>query len=61
MNLKTNIQKLKALAKEHPEALALPVVYAQDDEGNQFQEVTFDPCFKEWPVQDEEIKATCLN
>ena len=34
------IEKLQEIAKEHPN---LNVVYSRDDEGNGYQEVTFDP------------------
>ena len=43
MTLKEYIEKLNKLATDNPEALELPVIYSKDDEGNGFQELTWDP------------------
>jgi len=43
MTLRQYHQKLTILLKEHPEAAALRVIAASDDEGNQFNPVIYDP------------------
>jgi hypothetical protein len=40
--LRELIARLNSIAKENPEALDLPLVYSQDDEGNGFHRVYFD-------------------
>ena len=43
MKLREYIQNLNKLAKEHPEYLDLDVIYAADDEGNDYNLVEFEP------------------
>ena len=43
MTLKTYIQQLNSLIEENPEYAELDVIYAKDDEGNDFQPVSFEP------------------
>jgi hypothetical protein len=43
MTLEQYIKKLQALVKEKPELKYAYVVYSADDEGNRFDDVTFDP------------------
>ena len=43
MKFKEYLEKINALAKEHPESLDFDVVYATDDEGNGYCRGVFDP------------------
>ena len=43
MKLKTYIESLQLLTKNHPERLDWEVIYSADDEGNAFLKVNFEP------------------
>ena len=43
MNLRKYLDNLNKLVEEHPEALEFEVISAADDEGNNYQKVSFDP------------------
>jgi hypothetical protein len=75
MKFKEYYDKLTALLQEKPEYAHLTVVYASDDEGNDFQEVTTDPGLgifwnknfedRYLPLdpdnKDEKPNAVCIN
>ena len=75
MKLKDYLDDMNALIKEHPEALEFDIVYAADDEGNDFQNVRNVACVglyqsREFtPATDFELNdmtgsvpnAVCLN
>lgn len=63
MTLKEYSQQLSKLAKKHPDA---KVVYAIDDEGNAFSEVTFSPTPGSFDGHDfddssNKINSVCIN
>ena len=43
MNLREYIENLNKFAEEHPEYLDLDVIYASDDEGNDYDYVSNEP------------------
>jgi len=43
MTFKKYLEHLNQLAKDNPELLDVPVVYAGDDEGNYYDEVFYSP------------------
>lgn len=43
MKLKDYINNLNALVKLYPEALEMEVIYSSDDEGNNYQKISFAP------------------
>jgi len=69
IKLKEYIANLNKLAKKHPEALTMDVVYSIDDEGNGFQKINYAPQIGEYQGDyhgdfDGEGKnknAVCIN
>ena len=61
MKLKDYLDEINGLVKEHPEALELPVVYAVDDEGNNYHHIVFGPTIGTWPVNGEDLHSVCIN
>jgi hypothetical protein len=67
MNLDEYIEKLEEFRTAHGGKLTM--VFASDDEGNDFSDVRFDPscgyynCHGEWQggVKDELVNAVCVN
>jgi hypothetical protein len=69
--LRELIARLNSIAKEIPEALDLPLVYSQDDEGNGFHRVYCDAglghydesCndFTSAEGTNEEVNCICIN
>lgn len=69
--LRELITRLNSIAKEVPDALDLPLVYSQDDEGNGFHKVYFEAglghydesCgdFTSEEGSDEKINCICIN
>lgn len=43
MKLKEYIRELNKLVIEYPEAYELPVIYSEDDEGNNYHHVIYSP------------------
>lgn len=69
MTLKQFLVKLNKLAEDNPEALEMVVITANDNEGNWFSEVVYDPSFGFFSENDysddlmlsESFNAVCLN
>jgi|TARA_Y100000310_G_scaffold127848_3_gene126991 hypothetical protein len=72
MKLKDYVENLNKLLKERPEMAEYLVVTSKDDEGNEFNEVCFDPtvgCYyedgkefiEEYPFVDSKPNAVCVN
>lgn len=66
MKLKQYLKQLNDLAKKHPEALEMDVVYSKDDEGNGFQNIHYAPNMGEFDGGDfddesENKNAVCIN
>jgi hypothetical protein len=66
MKLKQYLKQLNDLAKKHPEALEMDVVYSKDDEGNGFQHIYYAPNIGEFDGDDfddesENKNAVCIN
>ena len=67
--LKDVLDRLKALQKEKPEALDMPLVYGSDEEGNAFYPVYYDACFVAYDFEsghldmdgEEEVNSICIN
>ena len=62
MKLKDYAKKLAALAAKHPNA---NVVYSKDDEGNQFNEVIYEPTAGTFEddnfEKSDKVNAVCIN
>jgi hypothetical protein len=64
MKLKDYIAKLQEIAKDHPNA---KVIYAADDEGNNFSSVQFGPAVGNFDganfdnSEEAKVNAVCLN
>lgn len=75
MKLEKYVENLQRLLEEHPEYKELTVVYAKDDEGNEFHKVWDDPVvgnfhdgefidvesFDDWYDEHPPINAVCVN
>jgi len=67
--LKDVLNRLKALQKENPNALNMPLVYGSDEEGNSFYPVYFDACFIAYDFEsghmdmdgEKEVNSICIN
>ncbi len=75
MTLKEYIEGLQEFAKENPDALELPVITSEDDEGNGYNFVYYSPSkghydvgsflavdqFEDYEMDDAEVNAVCVN
>lgn len=68
MTLKQHIEYVEELVKNNPEVLELEVVYAIDDEGNDYKLVSFKPSilelqesFNGTKLIKPETKVVCIN
>ena len=67
MTLKEYLKTLNTIVKENPEALGYNMVYAIDDEGNDFLFVNYPPCMGHYNEDDgtfldhEKNNAICVN
>lgn len=69
MKLKDYISELNKLVEANPDILELDVIYSVDDEGNEFDYVSYPPSlgmyedgsFDSDHYSGEEINAICIN
>jgi hypothetical protein len=72
MNLKEYLKELNKLIALHPEVADYEVIYAHDDEGNEFQKVNCIPAlipinnikdnrYLEIQEEGQEFNAICIN
>lgn len=71
MTLQEYYESLGSFLKDHPEAAKLPVVYAKDDEGNGYQNISYSPslgevdsldyCIESFDTDSESPNAVCIN
>lgn len=69
MTLRRHIKRLQAIAKQHPKALDMPLIFASDAEGNSFDYVYYDADFMHYDAEEciadmsgeKEVNAICIN
>ena len=64
MNLREFIDDLEKLIADQPQVETMQVIYAKDDEGNGFREVTYAPSFgrfEDGEFRDEYVDTTDFN
>lgn len=72
MNLREYLKELQELVNKNPQALDYKVIYAKDDEGNEYSPVSYSPTVgfydpEEWKFDvfpcfdDIVLNAVCVN
>lgn len=75
MTLKEYLKHLNKIVEKNPEALEYEVIYAKDEEGNEFKEVFYKPSLgflddeneytaidnEDWDELEEEPNVICIN
>ena len=69
MTLRKHIKRLQTIAKQHPKALDMPLIFASDEEGNSFDFVYYHADFMHYDADEgiadmsgeKEVNAICIN
>ena len=75
MTLEKYLKHLNKIVEKNPDVLKYNVIYSKDDEGNEFEEVSYKPTLgfldedneftsvedEDWQELDEEPNVICIN
>ena len=55
ITLREYLEKLNKLAEANSEVLEYPLIYSQDDEGNRYNKVLYNPCITYYDREEHQV------